>query len=154
MRSCQKGMTILEILVVVAIIGVVGSISVFNARRFLQGEEALGMTNTLQQMLLQGSTSASSRFRNVQLIQEQRAGARFLVLREQGSTRDIRAERVPQTVTTSLPTGTVLTFTPSGRISTTSFAALAQPVRVTGPNLIYNVEVSLIGESRYTVASR
>ena len=154
MHSRQSGFTILELLLVVAIISIVGAIGIFNAHNFLRGEETLGTTTTLQQLLLQGSTSAASRFTPILLVQEQRGSSRFLTLRVQSTSKDIRSERIPNTVTTSLPIGNALTFTPSGRISDASFQALGGTVTVRGEKLTYTLQISLIGESKVASVSK
>lgn len=143
----SKGLTLLELLVVVAIIGVVAGIGVFNGRRALQSQQEQAAVRSIQQSIWQGATAASARGIETELV---RSGSQLLV-REVLSGRILRREELPAGVSTNLPTGQVLRFTPPGQIARTTLDALPRPLWVQTSDRRYHLRVSLIGEVRAEV---
>lgn len=142
-----NGITLLELLVVVAIIGVVAGIGVFNGLRALQGQQEQAAVRSIQQSIWQGATAASARGVETELVRD----GRQLLVREVVSGRTLRREELPAGVSTNLPTGQVLRFTPPGQIARTTLAALPEPLWVQITDRRYRLRVSLIGEVRAEV---
>lgn len=143
MRS-RAGLTILELLTVLAILGIVASIGVVNGRGVLAGRQERSALASIQQSVWQGATAASARGRDVRLVRE----GRTIRVEEVASGAWIRTEELAAGVETNLPEGTVLTFTPPGRITTTSLDALyaGEPPYVRTSAATYRLRISLIGE--------
>jgi len=141
------GITLLELLVVVAIIGVVAGIGVFNGRRALQGQQEQAAVRSIQQSIWQGATAASARGVETELFRTDRE----LLVREVPSRRTLRREELPAGVSTNLPEGQVLRFTPPGQIARATLLALPEPLMVWTTDGSYRLTVSLIGEVRAEV---
>lgn len=112
-RRSQAGFSVLELLIVLAIIGVVVGIGVFNGRQALDRQQERAAFNSLRQTVWQGATAASARGQRVFL----QLSGRELSLRigSAGGTQ-LRSENLPAGVDTNLPQGTILIFEPPGKI--------------------------------------
>lgn len=139
----QAGISLIEILVVLAIVGIALGIGFFNGRGLLEGRREVAAVNSLRQSVWQAATAASARGRSVQLV----LGGRTLEVRD-GATV-IRRDELPDGVSTNLPQGVVLSFTPPGKVTPASLAAVQalSPYISTGKST-YQLEFSLIGEVR------
>lgn len=140
-RRDQCGLSMVELLIVLAIIGIIAGVAALNGRRVVQGQEDAASLRSVRQAIWQGATAASSRGERIVL---RRTGSR-LSLVSQGGQR-VRTFDLSPRVTTSLPEGAILTFTPPGRIDLASYHALPQPITVTTTQGTYQLIVSLIGE--------
>jgi prepilin-type N-terminal cleavage/methylation domain-containing protein len=138
----QNGFSIIELLVVLAIIGVVVGIGVFNGLRVLQGQQERAAVRSIQQSIWQGATAASARGVETELVRNDRQ----LLVREVVSGRTLRREELPAGVSTNLPAGQVLRFTPPGRVAIATLRALPEPLVVEASGRRYQLRVSLIGE--------
>lgn len=140
-----SGLTLLEVLLVVAILGIVLGIGVFNGRQAVTVQGEMAAINSLQQTVWQGATAASSRGRIVTMRME----GRDLVLRlgDDPEGQVLRRETFPREVTTNMPQGNVLTFTPPGKVEINSLAA-AQDFYVATSRGQSSFEISVIGEVR------
>lgn len=138
-NSSKCGFTILEILIVLAVLGVVLGISAIMGRGALENQEDLSAIRSIQQSIWQGASAASARGRNTELIHT----GRRVEVREVGTGRLIRTEELPIGVTTSLPN---LIFTPPGKISATSFALVTDGISVSTAKATTLLRVSIIGE--------
>lgn len=135
----RVGVTLVEILIVLAIAGVLFGLAIFFGRGTLESRQDQAGIRSIQQSIWQGSSAASARGRNTELI---RSGRRIEV-REVDSGRIIRWEELPANMTTSLPQ---LVFTPPGKISDESFALVADGITVNSPAGTTVLRVSIIGE--------
>lgn len=135
----RQGFTILEILVVLAILGIVLVISAIMGRGALTNQEELSAIRSIQQSIWQGASAASARGRNTELIHT----GRRVEVREVGTGRLIRTEELPSGVTTTLPN---LVFTPPGKISSDSFALVTDGISVNTAKTSTLLRVSIIGE--------
>jgi type IV fimbrial biogenesis protein FimU len=143
LSSCrQNGFSLLELLVVLAIIGVAVGIGVFNGLRALQAQQERAAVRSIQQSIWQGATAASARGVETELVRNDRQ----LLVREVVSGRTLRREELPAGVSTNLPTGQVLRFTPPGQIARATLDALPVPLYVRTTDRRYQLRVSLIGE--------
>lgn len=136
----DDGFTMLELLLVIAIIGVLVGIGVFSARRVLAGQQESAAVNTIRQTVWQGATAAAARGQEAKLVLEDGQ----LELRVGAAV--IRTEELPGGVSTNLPAE--LVFTPPGKLAEDSLEALraAQPLWIQTSERQYRLEVSVIGE--------
>lgn len=133
------GITLIELLIVLAVLGVVIGIAVFSNRDALRGQQEQAAIRSIQQSVWQGASAASARGRNTELTH---VGNRIEV-REVGTGNLIRSEDLPSGISTSLPN---LVFTPPGRISDATFGAVADGITVQSSSGTTQLRVSIIGE--------
>lgn len=135
----QRGLTLVEVLIVLVIFGVLLSLVIFMGRGALDNQEEQAAIRSIQQSIWQGSSAASARGRNTELT----LTGRLIEVREAGTGRVIRSEELPRGISTNLPT---LVFTPPGKISSDSFALVSNGIRVTSSAGTTLLSVSIIGE--------
>ncbi len=141
-------MTVVELLIVLAIIGIVGAIGFLNGRRVAASRTADASLATLQQSIWQGASAAASRGRTVQLVRD----GSELALRDAASGDEIRTLELDPAVETNLPDGVALLFLPPGKVDRATLDALPEDLFLATPDRRYALEVSLIGEVRAEVA--
>ncbi|MFA5551018.1 MAG: prepilin-type N-terminal cleavage/methylation domain-containing protein [Trueperaceae bacterium] len=134
-----RGITIIELLIVLAIFGVVVGIGALSGRGALSGQQERAAIRSIQQSVWQGASAASARGRNTELIH---IGNRIEV-REVDSGQSIRSEELPSGIITNLPN---LVFTPPGKISAESFEGVADGISVQSSAGTTLLRVSIIGE--------
>lgn len=132
----------IELLIVIAIIGIILTIGVFNGRQALNTQEETAALNSLRQSVWQGATAASARGEVTELV---RSGDRLEVITSNGEI--LRSETLPAGVTSNLPQGTILVFTPPGKIDSATLPYPGQFSMSTG-NRRVEIEFSAIGEVR------
>ncbi len=141
----QLGFTLLEFLIVAAVLGIALSIAAFEGRRMLRGQEHQAAVSSVQQLFWQGATAAASRGTRLELV---RTG-KVLEVRIEGNGRVLRRFELPDGVTTNLPEGRLAVFTPPGRVNlATNFP---NPFTVQAGGRTYRFTVSLIGEVKAEV---
>ena len=133
----------IELLIVLGILGIILSIGIFNGRQALTAQEERSAVTSIQQSVWQGATAASARGEVVTLRRE---GA-DLVLRVGHDGRELRSEAMPGGLSSNIPQGTFLVFTPPGRIEARSLAKTAGFWVETGAGR-QQLEFSIIGEMR------
>lgn len=141
MRRTSSGMTLLELLIVMAILAVVLGIGVINGRAIAQRQSAKGAVATFQQSVWQGATAASSRGLTVNLNRT----ADGLALVDVASDRVLRRYDLPSTVVIPVE-NPILSFTPPGKVDLTSFNSLPDEFVINTGEGRYRLEISLIGE--------
>ncbi|MFA5552536.1 MAG: hypothetical protein WDA03_13085 [Trueperaceae bacterium] len=134
-----SGITIIETLVVLAIAGILFALMVSSGRGTLESQQEQAAIRSIQQSIWQGSSAASARGRNTELT----LTGRRIDVREVDSGRLVRTEELPAGVLTNLPR---LVFTPPGKISTDSFALVADGISVSTSRGTTTLRVSVIGE--------
>ncbi len=139
------GLTILELLVVLAILGIVGGIGIFNGRQLLANQEQRAAVTSLQQTIWQGATAAASRGTTVELV---RSGRQFTLV-DTGEAVVLKEFELPEAVSTNWPEGTALAFTPPGRVE--SLDSLPKDLWVSTSRQTIKLTISLIGEVRAEV---
>lgn len=137
----KSGITILELLIALAILGVVAGIGVMNGRRAAQVQSARGAVATFQQSVWQGATAAASRGLTVEL---NRTDAGLALVASDG--RIVREYELPEEVDISAD-NPILRFLPPGKVDLSTLDRLDDLVIDTGYGS-YSVEISLIGEVR------
>ena len=138
------GMTLVELLIVIAVISIIFAIGAIQGRRALNNSQEGASIKAVQQSVWQAATAASSRGRETTLNLE----GRNIVIRLDGSNDEIRRFELADGVSTNLPTGEFLRFLPPGEISQASYDALTQPITITTSKGTYALSLSLIGETR------
>jgi len=144
----HKGISLLELLIVIAIIAILGTIGVLNGRRIAQDRTAEASLATVQQSIWQGATAAASRGTTIELV---RTGTE-LTLTDAASGRTIRTWELDDAVRTNLPEGVALRFLPPGKVDPATLSALPEDLTLTTLNHTYRLDVSLIGEVRAEVS--
>ncbi len=147
-RHRSGGFSVLELLILVAILGVIAAVLAINGRRVLGGQQELSAINTVRQSVWEGATAAASRGTEVEL---KRNGSTLeLYDVGAGGTTPFRTFDLPGSVTTNLPSGQVLRFTPPGRVELSTLSALPSNLTLTANGHTYSFEISVIGEVRVT----
>ncbi|MDM7325111.1 MAG: prepilin-type N-terminal cleavage/methylation domain-containing protein [Thermus sp.] len=135
----RRGLSLVELLVILVILGVVLAIASFNGQRTLLGQQQAAFLNTLQGLFWEGATEAASRGRQLALWYQ---GNR-LEIREGNQVR--RWVEVPKGVVLNLPQGELVRFLPPGKLEGSGMA-LGSPFTVVVEDRTYTYLVSLIGE--------
>lgn len=145
-RARSDGLTLLEVLVVAAIVGVMAGLVAISGRPIVRGQESAAAVRTVQQSVWQGATMAASRGIRTQLVV---SGNQLAVQRaDDGSV--IRRFELPEDASLSVDDGPLLTFTPPGKVDESTLPPADDPLRLSVGDRTYTLQVSLIGEVRAT----
>lgn len=140
----NQGFTVIELMVVMAIIAIVGAVIIPNLRPILGGREAQAAIQSIQQTVWQGATAAAARGVVVELT---RTGNTF-ILRNTDTNGELKRFVLPSGVSTNWPVSTPLRFTPPGKVDTNSMVNFPNTLTVTGNGKTTILQISLIGEVR------
>lgn len=139
------GFTLLELLVVVAILGIVLGLTGILGRAIARQASERAALNTVQQSVWQGATLAAARGFRTELCRD---GVELSIQRVQGDACTgpvLRRFEIDANVDLSFDQGSVMVFTPPGTIDP---ATLPGTVTLVAGSSTYTLEVSLIGEVR------
>jgi prepilin-type N-terminal cleavage/methylation domain-containing protein len=143
MMKTKQGFTMLELLLVIAIVGVLASIAFVSGRQIMRGQEQTAVISQLKQTISRGASSAAARGSVVKLT---RSNSNFIL--KQG-TKELQRFSLPNGATLNIPNGDVLEFQSSGLIS--NLAGLPNPLTLTTSSKTYIITISLIGEMKAQV---
>ncbi|MCA9835779.1 MAG: type II secretion system protein [Trueperaceae bacterium] len=138
----RSGFSLLEILIVVAVIGVFASITIVSGSRIMKGQDELAAVSIMKQSLATATTAASSRGKALELIYQ----SAKLDLQEVDSGKIVRTFDLPKQTSLNVSNGTFLTFSEAGRIDPASLTNLPNPFLMTVQGKKYQLTISLIGE--------
>jgi prepilin-type N-terminal cleavage/methylation domain-containing protein len=138
------GFTMLELLIVMAIVGVLASIAFVSGRQIMQKQEASSTISQLRQILSRGGSVASARGKEIQLKYTNHE----FILSEKVSAKVVQSFKVPSGVSLSIADNSVIEFAPSGLIK--SLASVPNPVYVSAHGKNYQLRLSIIGEMKVT----
>lgn len=144
MRTRDEGLTILELLIVAAIIGVMAGLVVMSGRPVVRGQEAASAVRTVQQSVWQGATMAASRGVSTELA----LSGGSLVVRRLDNGQEVRRFELPDETSLNVEDGPLLVFTPPGKVDETTLPDPDDPLKLTVRDRTYTLEISLIGEVR------
>lgn len=144
-RMSKSGFTLLELIILMAILAVVAGIGIGQFRSIGQRQQAAATVDQIRQLFWQGATAAASRGgTNFALV---RSGSTFTVQSvADGSV--IRSVTLPSGVTCSLSQGTLATFTSPGKITFATGFPSNRQFTVSANGQTYTLTASLIGEVR------
>ena len=144
----SRGFTMLEILIAVAIIGIVAGVGVINGRKMAQRQNQNAAARSIQQLFWQGATGAASRGVEVTLERNNKV----FTLERSDNSEVLRSFTLPEQVSINFPEGEVVRFTPPGKIDDDSFDALPSPITLSTEAKNYTVSISIIGEVKVEAA--
>ena len=143
----RSGITLIELLIVIAIIGVVAGIGAVSGRAIARGSSERAALNTVQQAVWQGATLAAARGFRTELCRANEVLAVRRLDVDAGACAGelLRSYEIDAGVTLSLANGSTMVFTPPGTIAA---GTLPGEITLTAAGTTYTLEVSLIGEVR------
>lgn len=142
MYKRKEGLTTIELLIVIGIVAILGTIAFLGFRGVLQGQEQRSAIQSIQQTVWQGATAAASRGTTLELV---RSGRTF-TLEEAENGRILKTFELPDGVTSNWPENEPLVFTPPGRVDSASLEKLPARIQVFTESSVTDLTVSLIGE--------
>lgn len=141
----RRGLSLLEILIVIAIIGVLAGIGLFSGRQIIRNQNEVASVQQLRQLISRATTALNAQGKSGTL---NRSGTLIKVI--DGNNKTLMEMTLDKNVVTNLPEGNSLVFLPTGRITSVSLAALpALEMQAAGKT--FRLEISVIGELKAEV---
>jgi len=138
----ERGFTLLELLIVLAVVGIIAALAVANGHRILSHQQNQAALASFQQGVWEGATAAAARGVDTKLVRSS-DGLRVV---DGKSGAVLRRFTLPAGIATNIPSGDVLVFTPPGKVDADSLAALPEPLTMTVNGHTYTLKISVIGE--------
>lgn len=132
-----KGFSLIEILVVIAILSVFASLTVVSGRRVMQSQDQLAAISILKQSLIRASLSSNAKGKPLELKQN----GSSIELKD--GTKTLEQFDLPSGFTVNWPT---LVFRESGLIDVASMGT--DTILLEGPKETYELKISLIAEMK------
>ena len=144
LRNLTKGFTTIELLIVIAILGVLMGISMIGSRQIMQKQKEMASVQQFRQLISQSTTAVNSRSINGVLV---RTGNQIKVIDKDNPSKTLADMTLDSKVVTNLPSGQSLEFLPTGRISSISLQPLLDlPLKMEAAGQTFALEISVIGE--------
>jgi prepilin-type N-terminal cleavage/methylation domain-containing protein len=146
----RRGFSLLEILVVLAVLGILLSIAALVGRDIIRKQNELSAVSQVKQLLWGAGSSVNARGTSGVL---RRTGNKLEIIDTLTTSpnKTLSEVTLDSAVTTNLPSGDSLVFLSSGRIDSDTLAALPNPLTVTGAGKTFKLTVSVIGEVKFEV---
>jgi prepilin-type N-terminal cleavage/methylation domain-containing protein len=144
----SEGLTLIELLIVLAIIGIAAAMAFTNGRGIVQSQQERAALGSLQRTIWQGATGAAARGEVLELDRD----GRTMSLRVADTGRVVRTVELPGDGDTTFPEGVSLRFMPPGKVDPATILALPDPLTITADDTTYDIAISLIGETRFEEA--
>jgi len=141
----KRGFTLLELLVVMAVLGVAAGLGIAQIRNLGQRQQANATVDQVRQLFWHGATAAASR-----------GGTNFLLVRS-GNTLQVQSQTdgsvlrrltLPSGVSSSLSDGTLATFTSPGKVNFSSLFPANRQFTISANGQTFTLTATLIGEVR------
>lgn len=146
-RPSNAGFSLIEMLIIMAILGIVGGISVFGYRQVQSGQEAKSGIASIRLIMAHGATAASSRGVVLDLV---KSGDTLQVQTQDATPVVVTKEKLPSSIAFQLPsTNPILQFNQVGRLVFP--AGFNNPITLSSRGRTYALTVSLIGEVKMEV---
>jgi prepilin-type N-terminal cleavage/methylation domain-containing protein len=139
----KRGFSLLEILVVIAILAVLAGLIAIGSRAILTGQQNRSALYSMRQIFWQGASAASSRGEQLELV---RSGNVLEIRPIATPSKKVRTIELSGNATLNLPQGRIATFAPSGKVS---IAPANNPFTLQSDGKTYRFNVSLIGEVKF-----
>jgi len=136
-KILTKGFSLIEILVVIAILSVFASLTFVSGRRVMQSQDQLAAISILKQSLIRASLSANAKGKQLELKQ---TGSSIKLI---DGTKTLEQFDLPQGFSVNWPD---LVFRESGLIDVTSLGS--NTILLQGPQQTYELKISLIAEMK------
>jgi prepilin-type N-terminal cleavage/methylation domain-containing protein len=143
----QRGFSLLEMLVILAVLGILLGIAIFAGRDIIRKQNELQSVNQIRQLLWQAGTTVNARGTSGKLS---RTGNVLKVL-DVNSGKTLVEATLDSKVVSNLPIGDSLVFLSSGRIESATLDSLPDPLTVTAAGKTFKLTVSVIGEIKAEV---
>jgi prepilin-type N-terminal cleavage/methylation domain-containing protein len=139
----QRGFSLLEILVVLAIVGILAGLIAVGSRAILRGQQNRSSLYSMRQIFWQGASAAASRGEQLELF---RSGGEIHVRTIASPSKVLRRVELSRDVILSLPQGQIATFSPSGKVT---IPIANNPFTLQSDGKTYTFNVSMIGEVKF-----
>lgn len=142
--TLRRGFSLLELLVVVALVAVFASVTFVSGRRVMQSQDELAAISIMKQSLIRAATAATSRGKEMELSHNNSV----ISLKESLSQKEVQRFDLPKNSQLNLSSGSFLVFRENGQIHPASLNALPQPLILSTHSKSYTLSISLIGEMK------
>lgn len=139
----KRGLSLLEILIVIAIIAILAGLVAIGSRAILTGQQNRSALYSMRQIFWQGASAASSRGEQLELV---RSGDVLEIRPIATPSKKVRTIELSGDATLNLPQGQIATFAPSGKVT---IAPANNPFTFQTDGKTYRFNVSLIGEVKF-----
>ena len=146
----QHGFTMIEIMIVLAILGVLLGISLLNGRQIINRQKEVASVQQFRQLVERATTTANARGITAQLV---RTGPLIKVVNT-ADNKSLMEMNLDQNVTSDLPENESLVFLSTGRIDPVSLLSLpgSNSFEIQTSGKTYTLNMSIIGEVKLEVS--